>query len=194
MGTSPVDFEAVIGWKGAFSAPSDFSHRDLRRWSVNRFHNARYGGHLRADGLTQLRSVHPMRAMNVMGTSINLPPFEYSYVSPELPVDGDETAFDTVTNVPFAAFEPINVDCRTSINFQTGYASFIMNGIVQDDRLFLGANESGGVYSDRVHVRDWENLIGQFGQLQVQFVNFSGIIEVGETHWFQFTITFQAAA
>lgn len=192
MGT--VDFEAIPGWNGAGAPPADHAERTFRRWSVNRFYNGRYGGHLRSDSLTQLRSVHPMRAFNVMGDNVTIPPRPFEYISPALPVDEDETATDIVTGLPLAADEPIVFRCETNINFQTGYGTLVVNGVVQENRLFQGASNVDGVYNDRVDVRDWENLLSGTGQAVVQFVNFSGIIVAGQSYWFQFRIAYQAAA
>lgn len=192
MGT--VDFESIPGWNGAGSPPNDHAEPTFRRWSVNRFYNGRYGGYLGPGGLTQLRSLHPMRAFNVMGDNITIPPSPFEYISPSLPVDENETALDVVTGLPLAADKPIRFRCETNVNFQTGEAILIVNGVVQEDQLFLGAPNLDGVYSDSVDVRDWENLLGGTGQASVQFVNTSGIIEINQSYWFQFTINYQAAS
>lgn len=71
---NPDDFDDIPGYRGNWGPPADHLPTDTRMWTRNLCDTAFFGGQLNEEGMTGVRSTHPMRAMELIGQEVDIPP------------------------------------------------------------------------------------------------------------------------
>jgi hypothetical protein len=197
----PVNFYAQPGYSGQTGRPQGFADPELRRWTANVFHNARFGGEVRSDRLTGLITVHPVRAMELVGTTSTTPGELYD------PFHGGLSDFillgssDFVQlqlgepngNVPHSAVSPVTLTVVSSgiDHIVNGAELWVNSQLIQTDVL-LGT--SGQDVAEGVDIPDytWNDLVDEgLGFVNIILIT-RGENNVPQTGGFQFGLSYQS--
>lgn len=183
----PIDFEEQPGYNGATGPPQSFEDPNLRKWTSNKFHNARFGGELRADGLTQLLSIHPVRAMPLIGDTVNVPGVLFTHDSGNLPYVNHEVE-DVLQDVPESAQDPVTITCRTNANMAGGREGILfLNDVPIFDDLWRSSPASPtGWHEDIRHVEIhgpsvyWNMLLAGGTEMRMRINSGTGEVSPGD--------------
>lgn len=194
---SLLDPTLVPGYKANNGPPEDYEAPGSTRWTANKATNNRFGVHKRADGRFQLRSLHRVRAMDLIGSST---------VSPGTPYDTGESYqmhlyFENQRTLTQGSMPAAQGD--VTINFQavslllgTGrYVSVAINGQTVG-QAFKYSGEAGGLSFDQIVIPQgiWNQLYGGDGEpVNVDFAFEPVDCFLLDSDWFSMRITYAGA-
>lgn len=146
----PIDFEQQDGYNGATGAPPDFADPDLRRWTTNTFHNARFGGYKRPDDVfSSIQTVHPVRGLPLLGSRQTIPGQQFTFAPPLQEFFPEYEIIYDLTGVPPSSEDPVIIHCVGNSDFRSSrHGTLFLNDVPIDWEVFgLGhgsvPNENG---------------------------------------------------